>query len=241
MKVTKSKIELKIPEKFFLEKIAELLDKQTIDSYRLRLNNPKTAINELFIVIRGYLTGKIHNDIYIKSLKEELLRLLAEEDELKFGRIKKNSIRSILNNMPNENIAASLKIITNDNTDYGINLNEKIQVLKEEFKLFSDYYNINNYGFWEHGNYVLIRKDADAKIIEKYSLTKSELKEKKSNWKSILIEERNKRSKPRLDDKTLTSWNALMLKGYIDAYRVFGNVEYLETAKKNASKPHTVK
>src|SRR5690606_10587912 len=41
--------------------------------------------------------------------------------------------------------------------------------------------------------------------------------------------------KPRLDDKTLTSWNAMMLKGYIDAYKVFGDDEYLETALKNAS------
>ncbi|MCF7568350.1 thioredoxin domain-containing protein [Sabulilitoribacter arenilitoris] len=108
-------------------------------------------------------------------------------------------------------------------------------IIENDFELFSDYYNINNYGFWEHGNYVLIRKDDDTKIIEKYNLTESELKEKKSNWKSILLKERNKRSKPRLDDKTLTSWNALMLKGYIDAYRVFGNSEYLETVKKNAN------
>ncbi len=108
-------------------------------------------------------------------------------------------------------------------------------LLNNDFELFSDYYNINNYGFWEHDNYVLIRKDDDTKIIEKYSLTKDELAKKKSNWKSILLKERNKRSKPRLDDKTLTSWNAIMLKGYIDAYRVFGTTEYLETAQKNAN------
>ena len=108
-------------------------------------------------------------------------------------------------------------------------------ILQNDFKLFSDYYNINNYGLWEHGNYVLIRKDDDSKIIEKHNLTQLELEEKKSNWKTILLKERNKRSKPRLDDKTLTSWNALMLKGYVDAYRVFGNTEFLETAKKNAN------
>ena len=108
-------------------------------------------------------------------------------------------------------------------------------LLKGDFELFSDYYNVNNYGFWEHDNYVLIRKDDDAEIIEKYNLTNDELAGKKSTWKSILLKERNKRSKPRLDDKTLTSWNAIMLKGYVDAYRVFGSIEYLETAKKNAN------
>lgn len=118
---------------------------------------------------------------------------------------------------------------------YVWNKEELKTILKDDFELFSDYYNVNNYGFWEHGNYVLIRKDDDAKILERHSLTKLELKEKKSTWKSLLLKERNKRSKPRLDDKTLTSWNTLMLKGYIDAYRVFGNSEYLETAKKNAN------
>ena len=36
--------------------------------------------------------------------------------------------------------------------------NELNTLLKEDFELFSDYYNVNNYGFWEHDNYVLIRK-----------------------------------------------------------------------------------
>uniref|UniRef100_UPI003567A23D thioredoxin domain-containing protein n=1 Tax=Seonamhaeicola sp. TaxID=1912245 RepID=UPI003567A23D len=108
-------------------------------------------------------------------------------------------------------------------------------LLKEDFKLFADYYNINNYGHWEHGNYVLIRKYNDEIIIKKHHFSNEELHKKISYWKTLLLEIRNKRSKPRLDDKTLTSWNGLMLKGYIDAYRVFQKQEYLETALKNAS------
>lgn len=108
-------------------------------------------------------------------------------------------------------------------------------LLKEDFELFSEYYNVNSYGFWEHDNYVLIRKDDDEKIIEKYNISQNTLNGKKANWKSILLRERNKRAKPRLDDKTLTSWNAIMLKGYVDAYRVFGNADYLASAEKNAN------
>ncbi len=108
-------------------------------------------------------------------------------------------------------------------------------LIGNDYDLFTDYYNINNYGLWENKNYVLIRKDDDASIIKKHDLTKELLIEKKKNWKDILLNERNKRPKPRLDDKTLTSWNALMLKGYVDAYRVFGNEEYLQAAQKNAS------
>ncbi|WP_337251604.1 thioredoxin domain-containing protein [Maribacter halichondriae] len=47
------------------------------------------------------------------------------------------------------------------------------------------------------------------------------------------MEERNKRNRPRLDDKILTSWNGLMLKGLTDAYRYVGNPEYLDLALKN--------
>ena len=61
------------------------------------------------------------------------------------------------------------------------------------------------------------------------------MKTKKKEWKQILIKEREKRSKPRLDDKTLTSWNALMIKGYVDAYRVFQNSSFLKIALKNAN------
>ena len=108
-------------------------------------------------------------------------------------------------------------------------------ILKEDYDLFSDYYNVNSYGHWEHNNYVLIRKDEDSKIIEKHNLTKEVLAKKKKEWSKTLLDKRNLRPKPRLDDKTLTSWNAIMLKGYVDAYRVLGEKSYLETAEKNAN------
>jgi len=108
-------------------------------------------------------------------------------------------------------------------------------LINTDYPLFSDYYNINNYGLWEDGNYVLIRKDDDATILKKHKITKEELQEKIENWKHILFTEREKRDKPRLDDKTLTSWNALMLKGYVDAYRVLRDETYLDSAIKNAN------
>lgn len=107
-------------------------------------------------------------------------------------------------------------------------------LLENDFELFSDYYNVNEYGYWEAENYVLIRKEDDDFIINKYQLTAEILKEKNRSWRQLLLKERNKRNRPRLDDKTLTSWNALMLKGYIDAYRVLDDTSYLKSAIKNA-------
>lgn len=107
-------------------------------------------------------------------------------------------------------------------------------LLNDDFNLFASYYNVNNFGKWEKDNYVLVREKTDAEIIEKFSITLKELQQKKKNWKQQLLDFRNKRPKPRLDDKTLTSWNALMLKGYVDAYKTFQNKEYLDAALKNA-------
>ena len=109
------------------------------------------------------------------------------------------------------------------------------EILGEDFELFSDYYNVNYYGFWEHNNYVLIRKDNTSEIVKKHQITISELEEKVTTWQETLLKERNKKDKPRLDDKSLTSWNALMLKGYIDAYKVFNKQHFLDIAIKNAT------
>ncbi len=109
------------------------------------------------------------------------------------------------------------------------------ELIREDYPLFKDYYNINSYGHWEHGNYVLIRKYSYEDFIKKHKLSFEDFINKQKSWKSILLKERAKRSRPRLDNKTLTSWNALMLKGYVDAYRVFGKPNYLTIALQNAN------
>jgi hypothetical protein len=108
------------------------------------------------------------------------------------------------------------------------------ELLSEDFELFKSYYNINNFGKWENDHYVLIRTKSDEEIMEEFSLSPEVLQNKKKNWKSVLLEYRNQRPRPRLDDKSLTSWNGLMLKGYVDAYKVFQNDTYLDVALKNA-------
>ncbi|WP_339647523.1 thioredoxin domain-containing protein [uncultured Salegentibacter sp.] len=108
------------------------------------------------------------------------------------------------------------------------------ELLKEDYSIFEAYYNINSSGKWEENNYVLIRSKSDETIAEEFDLSLSELESKKEIWTKTLKKERDKRTKPGLDDKSLTSWNALMLKGYVDAYKAFGQSDFLEKALKNA-------
>ena len=107
--------------------------------------------------------------------------------------------------------------------------------IREDFEIFKDYFNVNNKGLWEHGNYILLRKKSKKDIAKKHKISVSELNIKIKNWKIILMQERDKRIRPGLDDKSLTSWNALMLKGYIDAYMTFGEKHHLDVALKNAN------
>ena len=113
---------------------------------------------------------------------------------------------------------------------------EELQsLLKSDFSLFQKYFNVNENGLWENGNYILIRNQSDKAFALQNKLTLSELDSKVKNWKQILLAARNKRARPHLDDKTLTSWNALMIKGYLSAYRAFKNPHYKEIALKNAN------
>lgn len=112
---------------------------------------------------------------------------------------------------------------------------EQLQhLLKNDFEIFAELFNVNDFGFWEHDNYVLIQSQTTENIASQFGLTENELLEKKKNWEQLLFIEREKRPKPRLDDKSLTSWNAIMLKGYVDAYKALGNKHHLDIAKRNA-------
>ena len=108
------------------------------------------------------------------------------------------------------------------------------ELLTDDFELFRIVFNINDFGFWENENYVLIQSENLKSIAEQNNIGLSELESKKKNWEKLLFEAREKRSKPRLDDKCLTSWNAIMLKGFVDAYKALQSPEYLQTAIKNA-------
>ncbi|MDR3653945.1 MAG: thioredoxin domain-containing protein [Paludibacter sp.] len=108
------------------------------------------------------------------------------------------------------------------------------QVLGEDAELIQDYYHVTEKGNWEKSWNILHKTGNDTDFAAKHNITESQLTEYISNAKQKLLAERSMRVRPALDDKILTSWNALMLKGYCDAYRAFDKPEYLQAALKNA-------
>ena len=124
--------------------------------------------------------------------------------------------------------------VLEEGTYYIYTSEELQQQLQGDYNLFKEYYNINSFGKWEDNHYVLIRDKSDSEIEKEFQISSESLHQKKKAWKKHLLNYRNTRPKPRLDDKTLTSWNALMLKGYVDAYKALNDNTYLEAAHKNA-------
>ena len=98
---------------------------------------------------------------------------------------------------------------------------------EDEFELVKEFYNVSNKGLWEHENYILLKdKNSDKMLGDDASLTPKLIVIKKK-----LLSKREERIRPGLDDKILTSWNALMIKGYTDAYTSLGQESYLNVAK----------
>lgn len=107
------------------------------------------------------------------------------------------------------------------------------KILGSDFKIFAKYFNINSFGRWEADKYVLIRNKTHAEIAEQVKISEEELLEKKENWLKILFNERKKRPRPGLDDKILTSWNAIMISGFAKASQALDEPKYLETGEQN--------
>ena len=104
------------------------------------------------------------------------------------------------------------------------------KLLGEKAKIFCEYYNVNQKGLWEHGNYILLRKETDEEVAKKFNVSVLELRKIISESKKNLLAEREKRVRPGLDDKIITSWNAMMITAYCNAYNVFGEKKFLDAA-----------
>jgi uncharacterized protein YyaL (SSP411 family) len=109
------------------------------------------------------------------------------------------------------------------------------KLLGSNSKLFFETYNVNEYGLWEQDNYILMRKENGESLIKKHNLTIDEFNSSINESKNVLLNERRKRNRPGLDDKTLTSWNGLMIKAYCDAYNIFGEIKFKDAAVKLAN------
>lgn len=117
---------------------------------------------------------------------------------------------------------------------YVWNKEELEDLLKGDKDLFSEYYNVNATGLWEHGRYILYRTSDPETFAKERGLSLPFFKKKIQEWNQILLSARSKRVAPGLDDKSLSSWASLTISGLTHAYQALGDAHYLELALTSA-------
>ena len=105
---------------------------------------------------------------------------------------------------------------------------------EKEYKIFSDYFNIKESGNWEYNKNILFVNEKTEAFAKRYDISTESFRELLRSFKYKLLNIRHNRVKPTTDYKILTSWNSIMIKGYIDAYKALGHSLYLDEALKTA-------
>jgi uncharacterized protein YyaL (SSP411 family) len=109
---------------------------------------------------------------------------------------------------------------------------ELVSILGDDEPLFSIYYSVDAYGNWEHGANILYKTRSHEELEKLTGKTIIEIEQIIEKCNAKLLLERNKKTKPGLDDKVITSWNALMISGYCEAFKAFGENAFYTTAQK---------
>lgn len=97
--------------------------------------------------------------------------------------------------------------------------------------LVADYYQVTEEGNWE-GKNILHRQYSPQEFAQLHDMPAKEWTKVVEVANVRLLEMRNQRIRPALDDKILTSWNGMMMQAFAAAFRTFGREEDRETAVK---------
>ncbi len=105
------------------------------------------------------------------------------------------------------------------------------RVLEDDFRLFAACYDLAQGKDWQEGKYVLNRLAGDTEFLLQKGLSAEVCNSKKNTWRERLLQARKQRVPPRIDDKVIASWNALLITGFVNAYKAFGEEVFLQKAQ----------
>jgi len=102
-------------------------------------------------------------------------------------------------------------------------------ILGDEADIFCIYYDVTDGGNFE-GNTILANNINLSSLAFKFNKTEDEIIELLKRSLEKLLDVRNKREQPGIDDKIITSWNSMMISAFTKGYRISGNDKYLNVA-----------
>ena len=111
-------------------------------------------------------------------------------------------------------------------------LQEVKELLGRDADIFCAYFDITEKGNWEHTNILRVKKSMEQFAAEK-GMQAEEVKKLLTRGKHKLLEQREKRIRPLLDDKIILGWNALMNTAASKAFAATGNERYRQLALDN--------
>lgn len=72
-------------QEFFKQRMAEIMHKDTLDSYRVRANNAHTILKELSYVMEGWIAGNIKRFETVELCIDETISLIEKDNSLVFS------------------------------------------------------------------------------------------------------------------------------------------------------------
>jgi len=109
--------------------------------------------------------------------------------------------------------------------------NEIQEILGNNSDIFCLFYDVTDGGNFE-GKTILCNNLSLSSVAFKFGKTEDEVKKILEESVQKLLQLRSKRIPPGLDDKILTSWNAMMISAFAKGFRVSGEQSFLDAAEK---------
>lgn len=106
------------------------------------------------------------------------------------------------------------------------------QILDQNANIVNAYYGVTEKGNFEGENILnVVAKKED--LAKQFNVSIEDVEKIIHQGKKLLLKEREKRIRPALDDKIISSWNSLMLSAYARTFQVTQKQEYAKIIKRN--------
>ena len=106
-------------------------------------------------------------------------------------------------------------------------------LLGEDADLVMGYYGVTERGNFEGANILNVPRPPEEYASQR-GVSEDDLSAAVQRARAVLLDVREQRIHPLLDDKVLTSWNGLMLRSFAESGAALGRPDYLDAASRNA-------